>query len=532
MKISGPIPVYHAANLKSPAVEFAGIEAEIKQAKKQAEHQKKMKAAQAELQRYPEYQELMMSDVELAYGKKIKGYQFLQLIQEKQNRQIYGLLPNAKRLLVGALSATVLGGMGYWMINGAQNSRSPDESAMDMAYSFTNRLSTKAFYKAIETDRVSGNLRRIMNSSLVTYYCGEDYFKLSPLGKTVLRNFLEQERLGLLKPSSEKIEKRLPDSEMESQSSQLIQMLQPVFPQQIESASIFDMLKTMASLDKKLSWVQKKLGQGVPRRQILKSLNKAQSLKPEEDLAFSKALSFLMEGRYILANNALSRFTVTPDGLSVSHGMLQHDSPVVFSRSLYISVLKKFIQDLKVDKESNKQQVTQLDEAFQQTRRETEKTAQSLEQKLQACKALKAKGQSVQPELKSKYLMEVDQAVDAYREAEVKHQVMMERLAEHQKIHDEKRITLGKNLQYLDQLLVQLQEKQWLTETPSGRFVPEEAFGYLQLLGKQLHAFQNGLATDLISNPTEQEVDRILTELSVEEKLNQVLASAPETSEP
>jgi hypothetical protein len=41
--------------------------------------------------------------------------------------------------------------------------------------------------------------------------------------------------------------------------------------------------------------------------------------------------------------------------------------------------------------------------------------------------------------------------------------------------------------------------------------------------------FKNGLKTDLISNPTQQEVDRLLTELSVEEKLNQVLAEASES---
>jgi hypothetical protein len=597
MKINGARFSDYSANPsysvqpKSPSLVFSGVEADIKQAKKQLEYQKKMQLAQAELQRFPEYPELMMSDIELSYGKNIKGYQLLQLIQEKQNRQIYGIVPNAKRLAIGALSATVVGGFVYWIANGAVADRNPGESFEDILYTFTNRLDTQKFKDTLEVHNRSGNFGRIMGSSLIRYSNERDYFGLSPLGKSVLKSFLEQERLGLLKPTSEQIEKNWSASELDTQSKQLAKMFSPVFPQEIESPSVYGLLKTLADLDKNRSWVQKKLGQGITRSQILKQLRlnnialnnieTGKGLKPEAELAFSAALACLMEGNLILSNKALSRFTLTPLGVDFAKGAMQSNSlsnslsnspansPFVLTRPLYVSVLKNMIQDLKNEKEANRQQLHRLDSELKQIESEADKTAQIKAQKLQVCQALKEKGpsgsldgsiQSVPPrrkgqtilehikvqqeqasralteksqlgpnERKGLYILHVDHAVEAYREAEVKHQVMMERLTEYQKNHEQGKLTVGKNLQYLDQLLGQLQEKQWLTETPSGRFVPEEALSYLELLAKQLHVFKNGLKTDLISNPTQQEVDRLLTELSVEEKLNQVLAEASES---
>jgi hypothetical protein len=533
MKISGPIPVYHAANLKTPAVEFAGIEAEIKLAKKQAENQKRMQAAQAELKRYPEYQELMMSDIELSYGKKIKGYQLLKLIQEKQNKQIYGLIPNAKRLMVGALSATIVGGFFYFGVVGcAIKDRSETESFEDMLYTFTNRLEIKKFYKELDDPYQYGTLGRIMQSPLLVYSSDKNYFGLSKFGKKVLSSFLQQEKLGLLKVTSQPVEKNVNSSDVERECQQLIKLLQPVFKNNIDSPSTYDVLKKLAEIDQKRGWFSQKIGQGVLKTTLLKALSLPNVLSREDDLAFSNALSFLMEVGWIHSNQALSRFKVPPSGLTLLNSLSNLESPLFLSRPVYLTIMKSVIQDIKQEKENHRGLLSELEGSIEPLLHEAAGTEKLMLERRSQCQKLKKKGPSVPAEEKAKYLLEADQAVDAFREAEVKHQVMKERLAVAQKTLDDKRMVLGKNLQYLETQLKQLQEKKWITETPSGRFDPSDAFTHLTLLMKQLHAFKNGLATDLVSNTTQQEVDRILTELSVEEKLNQVLASAPETSEP
>jgi hypothetical protein len=313
----------------------------------------------------------------------------------------------------------------------------------------------------------------------------------------------------------------------------------PESPENKEFLTLFQLLKAIQDKPSRFSksWFSQKMGRGVSKQAILQNLGKGASFNAlsntpgntpshTKQLQFNHALTVLVEMALLKGNAAATHFQLTDAGKA----LLQHnlDTPNIpllkeTARVLY----KKELAWYSDEKEALRQKLDQEKTAHDQIKAAFEKIQKDLQTQYQRCQQLNAEKNQVAAKDRPAYLTQVDRAVKQYRELANKVEFHQTQLLEQEKQYDAAASRHAASVHYLEKQAKGLQQKLWMLDSHSVAFKSDEAMKDIMALAHQRFLYQNGLVVDLSSNPTDEEVSRILCEVSIEGALEEIVSKPP-----
>jgi hypothetical protein len=516
-------------SLLGDEIHFGNVQKNLAEARLRQKNQDQLKEEELALNGYPEYRELMLGKIQLSHNQTMTGMEFLQLIHKEQFYKKFGLKSNLKRGLATALCATVVGPLFYCFIDEMRNGFWSKGGMNDIKRQFNFGVHLPTLRRAIGLQEEYGSVfSKIKYSDLVIENEKLDLIRLTPKGLKVLKNYEAQQKMGLLVPVVQEKTSDLIQADVLHQVDHLAKLTAPVFAEGKEYLTCFQLLKAIQG---KQTWFAKQIGRGFSKQDVLKRIGKTSPLSTKEQLAFNHALAVLVELALIKGNTAATHFQLTDAGKALLQSNLNTPNIPLLKETAQ-TIYTKELDWYSTEKETLFKKLEREMKAHEQIAQEFEKIRQDLQNQYRFCQQLNEKKSTVSVEERPAYLTQVDQAVKQYRELTNKVEFHQTRLLEHEKQYDAMASRQAAHANYLEKQAKTLQQKLWMLESNASVFKPDDAMRDVMALAHQRFLYQNGLVVDLTSSPTDEEVSRILCEVSIEGALEEIVSKPPTVDVP
>jgi hypothetical protein len=530
LSIQKQSPIFGQGILLGDEIHFGNIQKNLAEARLRQKNQDQLKEEEQALKGYPEYRDLMLGKIQLSHNQTMTGMEFLQLIHKEQFYKKFGLKSNTKRLLATALCATLLGPIVYDIIDAEINGGYGGKGFQNIKRQFNFGVHLPTIYSTIGVnDHYDSVLSKIRYSKLVEENESLGLIRLTPKGLHVLKNYEAQQKNGFLTTETKPETSEQIQANVKSQLDQIEKLTGPVFEKSnvvTEENGFLTRLKLLISVEQSQTWISRKIKRGVSKPAILKKLGVFKPLGTEEQLQFNQALTILVNMGLLKGNSTASHFQLTEAGKKIIQKGL--NSP-------QISLLKETAQALYKDKKAwysteKHLLLKKMDSEVQAQKlfeNELNQAKLTLQQQYQLCQQLQKRKQEVTLDNRPAYLLQVEQAVRLYRELINKVDFHQSRLLEQEKKYETLTSKQASTVAYLEKQEKVLQQKLWVLESNATEFKPDDVMRDVMSLAHQRFLYQNGLAVDLTSSPTDEEVNRILCEVSIEDALETIVSKPP-----